>query len=50
MYKVIKQKLINGSIIDDTVLVVSTESKAKELVQQIRKEQNNQLCYYKEFN
>ena len=50
MYKVIKQKIINGSVVDDTVLVVATESKAKELVQYFRQKENNQLCYYREFN
>ena len=50
MFKVIKQKLVNGSIVEDSILVVGSESKAKEIVQYFRQKENNQLCYYREFN
>ena len=47
MYLIIKQKLNNGIITDEVVMWVSSEEKAHEIVQSIRKQQNNQLCYYK---
>ena len=46
MYKVIKQKLVNGKIVDDCILIVGSETKAKETVRAIREKEQNQLCYY----
>lgn len=46
-YKVYKQKIIGGKIIDELVATCFTEHDAKVLVKGIRAEQHNQLAYYK---
>ena len=50
MYKVIKQKVVNGEVVDDWAFIVSTKAKAQEAVRSIREKEQNQLCYYKEVN
>lgn len=47
-YKVYKQKLVNGFIIEELVATTFNENDAKTLVKGLRAEQHNQLAYYKE--
>lgn len=47
MFLIVKQKIINNKIIDEPFMYTNSIEKAHLAVQQIRKQQNNQLCYFK---
>lgn len=47
-YKVYRQKVLNGVVIDFEVATTFSENDAKTLVKGLRAEQHNQLAYYKE--
>jgi len=47
-YKVYKEKIINGVVIDELVATTFSEHDAKVLVKGLRAEQHNQLAFYKE--
>ena len=47
-YKVYKQKLVNGFVVEELVATTFSEHDAKILVKGLRVEQHNQLAYYKE--
>ena len=47
MYLIIKQKIVNGKIVNDWMFTVATKVKAVEIVKSIREKYQNQLCYYK---
>ena len=46
-YKVYRQKIISGKIVDEIVATCFTEHDAKSIVKGIRAEQHNQLAFYK---
>lgn len=47
-YKVYKQKIVNGFVVEELVATTFSEHDAKVLVKGLRAEQHNQLAYYKE--
>ena len=46
-YEVYRQEIVNGEIKDILVIITFSESQAKDIVQNLRKSQHNQLAYYK---